>query len=122
MERTPVRGRGPSASDRRGPFVFEGPADSREYDLQVPRWDFKINGYVVAQFPNAPLLVALVAALTSVFLDEGTTAADVARSIFYVALTVWAYEEATDGVNRFRQALGVAGLLFVVVRVAQGFG
>lgn len=84
--------------------------------------DLKINGYVVAQFPNAPLLVALAAALTSLFLDDGTAAADVARSVFYVGLTVWAYEEATDGVNRFRKVLGIAGLLFVVVRIAQGFG
>ena len=87
----------------------------------MPQWDFKINGYVVAQFPNAPLLVALVAAIASQLFDDGTTANDASRSVFYVALTVWAYEEATDGVNRFRKALGVAGLLFVVVRVAQGF-
>ncbi len=94
----------------------------REYDLHVPHRDLKINDYVVAQFPNAPLLVALAAALASLFIDDGTTAADVARSVFYVGLTVWAYEEAADGVNRFRKGLGIAGLLFVVVRVAQGLG
>ena len=88
----------------------------------MPQWDFKINGYVVAQFPNAPLLVALAAALASLFFDEGTTADDAARSVFYVGLTIWAYEEATRGVNGFRKALGIAGLLFVVVRVAQAFG
>ena len=86
------------------------------------RWDLKINGYVVAQFPNAPLLVALGAALASLFLDDGTAAAAAARSVLYVGLTVWAYEEAANGVNRFRNGLGIAGLLFVVVRVAQGFG
>jgi hypothetical protein len=64
----------------------------------------------------------LGAALASASIDDGTTASDVARSVFYVALTVWAYEEAANGVNGFRRALGVAGLLFVVVRVAQGFG
>jgi hypothetical protein len=88
----------------------------------VRRWELKINDYVVAQFPNAPLLVALGAALVSVFLDEGAVAADVARSVFYVALTIWAYGEAADGVNGFRKALGIAGLLFVVARIAQGFG
>lgn len=88
----------------------------------MPHGDLKINGYVVAQFPNAPLLAALVAALATMLLEDGTTAADVARSVLYVSLTVWAYEEATDGVNRLRKALGIAGLLFVVVRVAQGFG
>ena len=96
--------------------------DPPEYDRHVPPRDLKIKGYVVAQFPNVPLLVAVAAALVSPFLDDGTTAADVARSVFYVALTVWAYEEAADGVNRFRKALGIAGLLFVVIRVAQGFG
>ncbi len=86
----------------------------------ISRPDLKLNGYVVAQVPNVPLLVALVAALASAFIDDGTTA--VARSVFYVALAVWAYEEAANGVNGFRRALGIAGLLFVVVRVAQGFG
>ncbi len=86
------------------------------------QWDLKINGYVVAQFPNAPLLVALAAATASLFLDDGTTANDVARSVFYVGLTVWAYEEVARGVNGFRKGLGLAALLFVVVRVAQGFG
>jgi len=88
----------------------------------MPQRDLRIKGYVVAQFPNAPLLVALAAALASAFLDAGSTAADVARSIFYVGLTIWAYEEATDGVNGFRKLLGIAGLIFVVVRVAQGLG
>jgi hypothetical protein len=88
----------------------------------VPHWDLKVNNYVVAQFPNAPLAVALAAALASLLLDDGTTADDVARSVFYVALTAWAYEEATDGVNRFRKGLGIAGLIFIVVRVAQAFG
>ncbi len=93
-----------------------------EYDRHVPHRDLKIKGYVVAQFPNAPLLVVLAAGLATMFLEDGTTADDVARSVLYVSLTVWAYEEAADGVNRFRQALGLAGLLFVVFRVAQGFG
>ena len=57
----------------------------------APGRDLKIGGYVVAQFPNAPLLIAAAAALAGLFLDDGTTADDVARSIFYVALSVWAY-------------------------------
>ncbi len=93
-----------------------------EYDPLISRPELRLNGYVLAQVPNAPLLVALVAALASAFIDGGTTASDVARSAFYVALTVWAYEEAVNGVNGFRRAVGIVGLLFVVVRVAQGFG
>ncbi len=88
----------------------------------MPHWELKFNDYVVAQFPNAPLLVALGAALASMFLDQGSTAADVARSVFYISLTIWAYREAADGVNGFRKALGIAGLLFVVIRLTQSFG
>ena len=47
--------------------------------------------FPVAQFPNAPLLVAL---------------------------GVWAWQEAAHGVNWFRRLLGVAGLAFVVARLA----
>jgi hypothetical protein len=36
-----------------------------------------------------------------------------------VALTVWAYEEAANGVIGFRKALGMGALLFIVVAVAQ---
>ncbi len=88
----------------------------------ISRPDLRLNGYVVAQFPNAPLLVALGAAVASALIDDGTAASDVARSVFYVALAIWAYEEAANGVNGFRRALGIAGLIFVVVRLAQGFG
>ncbi len=88
----------------------------------MARTDLEVNGYVVAQAPNPPLIVALVAAVAGFLLEDGSTADGVARAIFYVGLTVWAYEEAAHGVNGFRRALGVAGLVFVVVRVAQGFG
>ena len=84
--------------------------------------DLKIKGYVVGQFPNAPLLVALVAALIGAFLEDGSTADDIFRVVFYGALGVWALWEATEGVNGFRKALGIAGLVFVVVRVVQAFG
>lgn len=88
----------------------------------MPRADLKIKGYVVGQFPNAPLLVALAAALVGLFVDDGSPTADVARSVFYVALTIWAYEELVRGVNGFRKALGAGALVFIVVRIAEGFG
>ena len=84
--------------------------------------DLKINGYVVGQFPNAPLLIALAAALIGALIEDGSAADDISRLIFYGALGVWALLEATEGVNGFRKALGIAGLVFVVVRVVQGFG
>ena len=42
---------------------------------------------------------------------------DVATAVFFMGLTVWAYLELTDGVNWFRRALGVAGLVYVLVRM-----
>ena len=72
--------------------------------------------FPVAQFPNAPLLVAFAAFLVD-RLVEGR-AGDYASAVFFTALAVWAYQELTDGVNWFRRLLGAAGLVFVVVRLA----
>lgn len=84
--------------------------------------DFKIRGYVVGQFPNPPLWIALAALLTTGLANDGSTIDDLARAISYVALTVWAYEEAADGVNGFRKALGAVALGLVVVAVARAVG
>ena len=91
------------------------PRDPRELEI-------RIGGYTVGQFPNPPLLVAAAAALAGWLADEDATLEDAAESAFYVALTVWAYEEATGGVNVFRKALGAAGLALVLVRLAQRLG
>ncbi len=74
----------------------------------------QIRGVTVAQFPNPPLMVALLAVVVSWIAGEGSVY-DVARAVFYVALTVWAWEELARGVNLFRKALGAAGLIYVVV-------
>lgn len=84
--------------------------------------DVKIRGYVVGQFPNPPLWIALAALLATWLADDGSTINDLARAIFYVALTVWAYEEAAHGVNVFRKALGAAALGLIVVGVARAVG
>lgn len=47
---------------------------------------------------------------------------DLARATSYVALTVWAYEEAVRGVNGFRKALGVVSLGLIVVAVTAAIG
>jgi hypothetical protein len=57
----------------------------------------------------------LVAGLT----DDGSVIHDLARAVSYVALTIWAYEEAADGVNGFRKALGIGALVWIVVALAQ---
>jgi len=86
----------------------------------VPR-DLQIRGYTVGQFPNPPLWVALAALLVALLTDDGTVN-DVARAVSYVALTVWAYEEAARGVNGFRRALGAVALLLIVLAVARAIG
>ena len=87
----------------------------------VPR-DLKIRGYTVGQFPNPPLWVALAALLLARLTDEASTVNDLARAVFYVALTVWAYEEAASGVNGFRRALGAVALVLIVVAVSRAVG
>jgi hypothetical protein len=77
------------------------------------------ESFPLAQFPNAPLLVALGGSLVAA-LTEGSVHA-YAHAVFYVGLTVWAWEELTAGVNWFRRALGAAGLVYVV-RVGEALG
>jgi hypothetical protein len=84
--------------------------------------DFKIRGYVVGQFPNPPLWIALAGLLVAGLTNDSGTINDLARAVFYVALTVWAYEEAVYGVNGFRKTLGVVALGLIVVGVARAVG
>jgi hypothetical protein len=80
--------------------------------------DLKIRGYTVAQFPNPPLIVALVGLIASRLLDQGSTAWALSRGLFFIGLTIWAWLELTDGVNGFRRVLGAAGLAFVCITMA----
>jgi hypothetical protein len=80
--------------------------------------DLKIRGYTVAQFPNAPLGVALAGLVLSWILSSGSTAHAFARAVFYVGLAVWAWLELSDGVNGFRRVLGAAGLVWVLVSLS----
>jgi hypothetical protein len=77
-------------------------------------------GYPIAQFPNPPLIIGLVA-LGARYLATGVVA-DVLAAVGYVFIAIWAYLELTAGVNMFRRALGLAGLAYIVVIVAQRFG
>jgi hypothetical protein len=76
--------------------------------------------FPLAQFPNPPLLVALggwvVAAMTDGSLHS------YARAVFYVGLAAWAWAEVVGGANWVRRALGVAGLVYVVVKVGAALG
>ena len=71
--------------------------------------------FPIAQFPNAPLLVALGGWLVAALTDGA--AHSYARAAFYVGLAAWAREELAGGVKWVRRALGAGGLVFVVVKV-----
>jgi hypothetical protein len=76
--------------------------------------------YPILQAPNPPLTLALAAWVVAE-LTSGSVHA-YARAAFYAGLSAWAWLEVAEGVNLFRRALGVAGLVFVVVRVGEALG
>lgn len=75
--------------------------------------------YPLVQFPNAPLLVALLA--WSVGLVVTGTAQDYVSAVGVVALAAWAWLEATDGINLVRRLLGIAVLFNTVISLAHRF-
>jgi hypothetical protein len=72
--------------------------------------------FPIVQFPNLPLIVAFLAAEAALLLHG--EAHLYARSISYLGMTIWAYEELVDGVNWFRHLLGFAYAVIMVMRVA----
>ena len=72
--------------------------------------------FPVAQFPNAPLLVAMAAFLVSL-VAQGPFHA-YASAAFHVGLSAWAWAEMSSGINWFRRVLGTAGLGYVVLSLA----
>lgn len=76
--------------------------------------------YPIVQFPNAPLLFALSAYLTAA-VTVGTLHA-YARAAFYAGLAAWAWAELASGDNGVRRALGLGGLLYVIMKVGIALG
>lgn len=70
----------------------------------------------MAQFPNAPLAVALAGMVAERLTED--RAHSYAQAVVSLGLGIWAYGELTEGVNWFRRLLGAAGLAYVVVRLA----
>ena len=88
-------------------------AYQRLTELSFPR------RFPVAQFPNLPLSIALLAGAAGHFLGGGAHA--YAASVSSLALTIWAYEELVHGVNWFRRLLGVGFLILLIVHVAHAW-
>ena len=76
--------------------------------------------FPLAQFPNAPLLVALGAWLVAALTDGSLH--HYARAAFYAGLAAWGWGELTGGANWARRALGACGLVYVVVKVGAALG
>jgi hypothetical protein len=74
------------------------------------------RSFPLVQFPNAPLIMGLLAGATGGAVHG--RGHDYAVAISYLAIGVWAYEELTQGVNWFRRLLGAAFAILMVVRVA----
>jgi hypothetical protein len=72
--------------------------------------------FPIVQFPNLPLIVAFLAGEAGAFVSA--TGHSYTRSVAYLAMTIWAYEELTSGVNWFRRLLGLTYVVVMVVRVA----
>lgn len=71
----------------------------------------------IAQLPNIPLAVFLVAVVVRWAAHPVGTAGGILDVIATVALVVWAFDEVIRGVNPFRRALGGAVLIGQVATV-----
>lgn len=69
--------------------------------------------YVIAEVPNLPLLVFMVAVVLSVAIYPGPVQKTFAV-IAYVALLYWGYREFRGGRSRFRKLLGILGILAAI--------
>ncbi len=60
--------------------------------------------YPLVQFPNLPVVIGVVALLTSMTTTGSTH--DAALAIGRTFLAIWAYLELTSGINGFRRTIG----------------
>jgi hypothetical protein len=67
----------------------------------------------VIQKPNLLLIVAGIAYVLRWIPQSLISAA--ANTVFTMAIIIWAYQEATTGVNAFRKLLGAAVLLVMAI-------
>jgi hypothetical protein len=72
--------------------------------------------FPIVQFPNLPLIVALLAGEAGSFIDGAGHRYAVA--VAYLATAIWACEELVQGVNWFRHLLGLVVAIVLIMRVA----
>lgn len=69
--------------------------------------------FVVAQKPNTPQIIAVVAII--IFFFTSGWLADLAFSVFVASLSYWSYLEIAKGANWLRRVFGIIGLAVVVI-------
>lgn len=74
----------------------------------------------VAQAPNAPLLVFLVAVVVRWIFHPSGTVATVVNVVAAIALIVWSVDEIVRGVNPWRRILGGAVLAYAAIGALSG--
>jgi hypothetical protein len=79
----------------------------------------RTGAITIAQFPNLPLVLFLVATVAGWFVGAGSTARIVADWIAAGALGWWALDELVRGVNPWRRVLGVGGLALTAIGVSR---
>jgi hypothetical protein len=77
----------------------------------------KDGNVVIAQKPNAPAVVWLLALIGMFFIDETSATYDWLLAIFMVALIVWAFLEIFLGVNFFRRFLGLLAVVYLITKL-----
>ncbi|MGB3291766.1 MAG: hypothetical protein WBB01_02110 [Phormidesmis sp.] len=68
---------------------------------------------VIAQAPNLPVLVGVAAAFLRFVLSDGKIHTALGL-VAFGALFTWAWQELFEGVNYFRRALGLIGLVSLI--------
>jgi hypothetical protein len=68
---------------------------------------------VIAQPPNLPLLVGIIATVLSLIVKSGNIHIGL-EAVAFGSLFTWAWQELFEGVNYFRRALGLLVLIAVI--------
>jgi hypothetical protein len=76
--------------------------------------------FPIVQFPNAPLIIALLAGATAAHMHDPGHA--YLAAISFLAFGIWAYEELLHGVNWFRHLLGLGFGIATAVHLALALG
>lgn len=77
--------------------------------------------YVIAEVPNAPLLIFMVSIIVAVVANPGVFQT-IMVVIAYIAIAYWGYAEWRSGRSRFRKLLGILSLLAVIGALVMHLG